>query len=68
VVFGAGVEYGLDHAVDALLRHRIRTHVVIDAMGTLDEVAAQTIVASWKRRGVDGLTVDVLARLLGARG
>ncbi len=66
VVFGAGIEYGLDRAVDALLRHRVRTHVVLDAMGTADEVVAQTIVARWKRRGVDGLTVGVLTRLLAA--
>lgn len=67
VVFGAGIEYGVDRVVDALLRHRIRTHVVLDALGTEDEIAAQTIVARWKRRGVDGLTVDVVARLLGMR-
>ena len=68
IVFGAGIEYGIDRAVDALLRHRIRTHVVLDAMGAADEILAQTIVAGWKRRGVDGVTVDVVARLLSAAG
>jgi hypothetical protein len=64
VVFGAGVEHGIDRAVDALLRHRIRTHVVLDAIGAADDVLAQTVVARWKRRGVDGVTVDVVGRLL----
>jgi hypothetical protein len=39
---------------------------VLDAMGAADEILAQTIVAGWKRRGVDGVTVDVVARLLSA--
>jgi hypothetical protein len=66
IVFGAGIEYGIDRTVDALLRHRIRTHVVLDAMGAADEILAQIIVADWKRRGVDGVTVEVVARLLSA--
>jgi hypothetical protein len=64
VVFGAGVEFGIDRAVNLLLASRIRTHVVLDAVGAADEVLAQTTVARWKRRGVDGITVATLERLL----
>jgi hypothetical protein len=64
VVFGAGVEHGLDEVVDALLRRRVRVHVALDAVGAVDEVAAQEVVASWKRRGVDGTTVAMIARAL----
>lgn len=64
VVFGAGVEYGIDRVVDALLRRRIRTHVALDAMAAADEIVAQTIVASWKRRGADGVTVEMVDRML----
>ena len=64
VVFGAGVEYGLDLAVAALLRRRIRVHVALDAAGAADDVAAQLVVAAWKRRGVDGATVDTIGRML----
>lgn len=64
VVFGAGVEQGLDRAVDALLRRRIRTHVVLDAVSAADEDLAQRIVAGWKRRGMDGVTVETVERLL----
>jgi hypothetical protein len=64
VVFGAGVEHGLDRAVDALLRRRVRVHVALDAAGAADEVAAQIVVAAWKRRGVDGTTVAMIARAL----
>lgn len=67
VVFGAGLEYGVAHAVDALLRRRIRTHLVLDAVAATDEVAAQLVVAGWKRRGVDVVTVDVVERLLALR-
>ncbi len=66
VVFGAGVEYGLDLAIAALLRRRVRTHVVLDAVGAADESAAQLVVARWKRAGADGLTVAVVERLLAA--
>jgi nicotinamidase-related amidase len=65
VVFGAGVETALDHVVDALLRRRVRTHVVLDAVGALDPARAQQVIESWKRRGVDGLTTATVARLLG---
>jgi len=64
VVFGAGIEYGLDHTVDALLRRRIRTHVVLDAAASADAAAAQRIVADWKRRTVDGVTTIIMRRLL----
>lgn len=64
IVFGAGVEYGIDAAVDALLRRRIRTHVVLDAVGSADETEAQLVLAGWKRRGVDGITAAMLERLL----
>jgi len=66
VVFGAGVEHGVDRVVDGLLRRRIRTHVALDAVGTADEILAQTIAAAWKRRGVDGITVETLERMLKA--
>ena len=64
VVFGAGAEFAVDRAVAALLERRVRTHAVLDAIGTADEVRAQSVVARWKRRGVDGVTVGTLARLL----
>lgn len=64
VVFGAGIEHGLDRVVDALLRRRIRTHVALDAAGTADEIRAQAVVACWKRRGVDGVTVAMVHRML----
>ena len=64
IVFGAGVEHGLDRVVAALLRRRIRTHVALDAVGAADEVLAQGVVARWKRRSVDGATVDTIHRLL----
>lgn len=64
VVFGAGLEYGVAFAVEALLRRRIRTHLVIDAAVPADEVVAQLLIARWKRRGVDVVTVDVAERLL----
>jgi len=67
VVFGAGVEYGVACAVDALLRRRVRTHVALDAAAAVDDADAQAVIADWKRRGVDGATVATLARLL-ARG
>jgi hypothetical protein len=65
VVFGAGLEYGIAHATRAFLRSRIRTHLVIDAAGAADEVAAQLVVADLKRQGADVVTVDVVVRLLG---
>ena len=64
VVFGAGVEYGLAHAVDALLRRRVRTHVPLDAAAAVDDAAAQLVMADWKRRGVDVATTATLIRLL----
>lgn len=64
VVFGAGVEYGIDRVVAALLDRRIRTHVALDAVGSADDSRAQMVVAQWKRWGVDGVTVEVLERLL----
>src|SRR6185369_15393023 len=64
VVFGAGIEYALAHTVDALLRRRIRTHVALDAAAAADDAEAQRVVATWKRRGVDGATVATIARLL----
>jgi hypothetical protein len=64
VVFGAGVEYALAHAIDALLHRRIRTHVALDAAAAADSAAAQRLVAAWKRRGVDGATTATIARLL----
>jgi len=67
VVFGAGVEHGLRRVVDALLRRRIRIHVALDAVGTRDEVRAQVLVAGWKRRGVDGVTVEIVERMLRRR-
>ena len=64
VVFGAGVEYGVDRAVSALLRRRVRVHVALDAVGAVDEEAGQLVVAAWKRRGVDGTTIAMIARAL----
>jgi len=64
VVFGAAIERGLDRMVDACLRRRIRTHVVLDASAPADPAAAQQVIASWKRRGVDALTTATVARLL----
>lgn len=64
VVLGAGIEFAMAHAVDALLERRIRTHVALDASGAADEVAAQPIVALWKRRGVDVTTVAMIERML----
>ena len=64
VVLGAGLEYGVAQVIDALLRRRIRTHLVIDAVGAASESEAQLLIAGWKRRGVDIVTVDVVARLL----
>lgn len=65
VVFGAGVEYGIARAVDALLRRRVRTHLVLDAAAVADPAKAQRVVALWKRRAVDALTMATTARLLG---
>lgn len=64
VVFGAGVEYGLVHVVDALLRRRVRTHVALDAAAAADDDEAQQVIARWKRRGVDGATTATITRLL----
>jgi nicotinamidase-related amidase len=64
VVFGAGLEYGIDREVDALLRRRIRTHVVLDAAAAADPSEAQIVIARWKHRGVDGVTTATLRRLL----
>lgn len=64
VVFGAGIEHAVDRAVDALLRRRIRTHVVLDAAAPADPAEAQRVVAEWKRRTVDGLTGATVRRML----
>jgi nicotinamidase-related amidase len=64
VVFGAGVEHGVARTVDALLRRRVRTHVALDASAAADASEAQHVIAGWKRRGVDGVTVATIARLL----
>jgi len=66
VVFGAGVELGIDLVVRGLLTRRVRTHVVLDAAGAVDAVAAQRVIAAWKRAGVDGTTVAMVERQLGA--
>ena len=66
VVFGAGIEWGLAHAVDALLRRRIRTHVALDATGAADAAEAQRVIADWKRRTVDVTTAAMVLRLLAA--
>ncbi len=65
VVFGVGIETALDHVVDALLRRRLRTHVVLDAAVAADATRAQQVIDGWKRRGVDGLTTATVHRLLG---
>jgi len=67
VVFGAGAEYGIARAIGALLRRRIRTHLVLDAAGVGEDVAAQLVVAALKRRGLDVLTSDVVARWVSRR-
>ncbi len=64
IVFGAALETGLAEAVDACLRRRLRTHVVLDAAAMSDAARAQELVAGWKRRGVDGLTTPTVVRLL----
>jgi nicotinamidase-related amidase len=64
VVFGAGLEHGLAHAVDALLQRRIRTHVALDASVAADPAGAQRVVADWKRRTVDVTTAAMVMRLL----
>jgi hypothetical protein len=66
VVYGAGIEYGVARAVEALLARRIRTYVVVDATGAAVDEAGQLVVAAWKRRGVDVTTVATIARLLTA--
>jgi hypothetical protein len=48
----------------ALLARRIRTHVALDASGAADEIAAQLVIADWKRRGVDVTTVAMVERML----
>jgi hypothetical protein len=64
VVFGATVEDQMAHAVEALLARRIRVHVALDAAGTADPARAQGVVATWKRRFVDGTTAGEVARQL----
>jgi hypothetical protein len=64
VVFGAGIEHALARVIEPLLARRIRTHVALDASGAADEVAAQLVVADWKRRGVDVTTVAMVERML----
>lgn len=64
IVFGAGIEHAMARAVEALLARRIRTHVALDAAGAADEIAAQLVVADWKRRGVDVTTVAMVERML----
>jgi hypothetical protein len=41
--------------------------VALDAVGTADEVLAQACVAGWKRRAVDGVTVEIVERMLRRR-
>ena len=41
--------------------------MVLDAAGAVDAVAAQEVIAAWKRAGVDGTTVAMIERQLGAR-
>lgn len=64
VVFGAGIEFGIAHAVEALLAARVRTHLALDATGAASVAAAQTLIGGWKRRGVDVLTTATVERLL----
>ena len=64
IVFGAGIEHGVERAVDALLRRRIRTHVAIDAAGSATAEGAQQVIARWKRRFVDVTTTAMIERLL----
>jgi hypothetical protein len=64
VVFGAGIEHGVRRAIEALLARRIRTHVALDASGAAEEIAAQLVIADWKRRGVDVTTVAMVERML----
>jgi hypothetical protein len=66
VVFGAGIELGIAHAVEALLQRRIRTHLVLDASGAADPGRAQELMAGWKRRLLDVTTAATIARLLRA--
>jgi hypothetical protein len=66
VVFGAGIELGIAHAVEALLQRRIRTHLVLDASGAADPGRAQELIAVWKRRLLDVTTTATIARLLRA--
>lgn len=68
VVFGAGIEHGVDRAVAALLRRRIRTHVALDAAGSATPEHAQEVVATWKRRMVDVTTTAMIERLLARAG
>jgi len=68
VVFGAGLEYGVGRAVDALLRRRIRTHFALDASAAADPAQAQRVVADWKRRTVDVTTAAMVIRLLARAG
>jgi len=64
VVFGAGIEYAMARAIDALLRRRVRTHVALDATGSADPAEGQRIIADWKRRMVDVTTAAMVIRLL----
>ncbi len=64
VVFGAGIEFGIAHVIEALLLARVRTHLAIDATGAADAAHAQTLLEGWKRRGVDVLTTATVERLL----
>jgi hypothetical protein len=64
VVFGAGLEHGVAHAVDALLRRHVRTHLALDASAAVDPAQAQRVVADWKRRTVDVTTAAMVMRLL----
>jgi hypothetical protein len=64
VVFGAGLELGVARVVEALLARRIRTHLALDASGAVDDAAAQTVLAGWKRRTLDVVTTATVERLL----
>lgn len=64
VVFGAAIELAMDRAVQALLRRRIRTHVVLDASSAVTAESAQQVISVWKRGTVDVTTTATIERLL----
>ena len=70
-VFGAGIEHGHGRVVAALLRRRIRTHVVLDAAGAGDDVRRTVdrrgMEAPRRRRRITVETLDSCAASLTAR-